>query len=146
VHCSVGSASVLLNAQFNALLGDTGQAQVADTEAVFTRGTRGEPWHMDPEVRRTGKVQVTSDVFALGALLEELLCGRLAVDTVGDACQKVPTCVYSGTASVCVWSLTDASCVVVSSVLVDSFLRAAAVHSTADLPAACLIGMASLNH
>jgi serine/threonine protein kinase len=89
VHCSVSSASVLLSERRIALLGDTSYAQAAGAAAVFTRGKSGEPWHMDPEVMRTGQVQSTSDVYALGALLVELLCGRLAADTAGDACQKV---------------------------------------------------------
>ncbi|KAI3970000.1 hypothetical protein MKW92_030125 [Papaver armeniacum] len=62
----------------NARLGDFGLARLYDrgTNPEMTTNVAGTLGYMAPELIRTGKATTTSDVFAFGALLLEVACGR----------------------------------------------------------------------
>jgi len=77
VHCDLKPANILLGDFGEVLLVDWGLAQSAD-QSVWVRG--GTPGYMAPEQRdaRVLKYDGRTDVFALGAILYELLCMRPA--------------------------------------------------------------------
>ncbi|KAL2928030.1 L-type lectin-domain containing receptor kinase S.4 [Bienertia sinuspersici] len=81
IHRDVKAGNVLLDADFNGRLGDFGLAKLYEhgTDPSTTRvvGTLG---YLAPELTRTGKPTESSDVFAFGALLLEVACGRRPVE------------------------------------------------------------------
>lgn len=81
VHRDVKAGNVLLDADFNGRLGDFGLAKLYEhgTDPSTTRvvGTLG---YLAPELTRTGKPTTSSDVFAFGALLLEIGCGRRPIE------------------------------------------------------------------
>jgi serine/threonine protein kinase len=72
---------VLLDSEFNGRLSDFGLAKLYEhgSNANTTRvvGTLG---YLAPELSRTGKPTTSSDMYAFGALLLEVVCGRRPVD------------------------------------------------------------------
>ncbi|KAH7839570.1 hypothetical protein Vadar_005880 [Vaccinium darrowii] len=73
--------NVLLDSEFNGRLGDFGLAKLSkhgsnpDTTRVV--GTLG---YLAPELTRTGRPTTSSDVFAFGAFLLEVVCGRRPIE------------------------------------------------------------------
>ncbi|KAL4575076.1 hypothetical protein LXL04_021917 [Taraxacum kok-saghyz] len=81
LHRDIKSANVLLDSELNGRLGDFGLAKLYDhgshpttTKVVGTLG------YLAPELTRTGKPTTSSDVFAFGALLLEVVCGRRPIE------------------------------------------------------------------
>ncbi|KAJ1422240.1 Serine/threonine-protein kinase, active site [Sesbania bispinosa] len=81
IHRDIKAGNVLLDAEMNGRLGDFGLAKLYDhgSNPSTTRvvGTLG---YLAPELTRTGKPTTSSDVFAFGALLLEVVCGRRPIE------------------------------------------------------------------
>jgi serine/threonine protein kinase len=81
VHRDIKAGNVLLDSEFNGRLSDFGLAKLYEhgSNGSTTRvvGTLG---YLAPELSRTGKPTTSSDVYAFGALLLEVVCGRRPVD------------------------------------------------------------------
>jgi hypothetical protein len=83
VHRDVKASNVLLGADLGPRLGDFGLARLyehgADPTTTRIVGTLG---YMAPELTETAKATKATDVFAFGALLLEVVCGRRPIDPV----------------------------------------------------------------
>ncbi|GLT89548.1 hypothetical protein SLE2022_075260 [Rubroshorea leprosula] len=81
IHRDVKATNVLLDSELNGRLGDFGLARLYDhgTDPHTTRvmGTLG---YIAPEHTRTGKAATSTDVFAFGAFLLEVACGRRPIE------------------------------------------------------------------
>lgn len=77
LHRDIKAGNVLLDSELNGHLGDFGLAKLCEhgsnTSTTKVVGTLG---YLAPELTRTGKPTTNSDVFAFGALLLEVVCGR----------------------------------------------------------------------
>ncbi|XP_078172452.1 LRR receptor kinase SERK2-like isoform X3 [Carex rostrata] len=81
IHRDVKAANVMLNADFEAVVGDFGLAQLVDTQktSVTTVAVRGTQGHIAPEYLKTGRSSEKTDVFGYGIMLLELVTGRRAI-------------------------------------------------------------------
>ncbi|KAF8655549.1 hypothetical protein HU200_061095 [Digitaria exilis] len=81
LHRDIKPSNVMLDASFNAKLGDFGLARLVDhgrvAHATAPAGTLG---YMDPECRATTQ----SDVYSFGVLLLEVACGRSPAVVLDD--------------------------------------------------------------
>ncbi|XXG54513.1 hypothetical protein AAC387_Pa03g2373 [Persea americana] len=82
VHRDIKASNVLLDSELNGKLGDFGLARLYDhgsnPKTTHVVGTMG---YIAPELTRTGKASTSSDVFAFGAFMLEVACGRRPIDT-----------------------------------------------------------------
>ncbi|KAA8517736.1 hypothetical protein F0562_015205 [Nyssa sinensis] len=80
IHRDVKSSNVLIDADMNGRLGDFGLARLYDHgENPHTTTVVGTIGYIAPELAQTGKASTSSDVFAYGVLLLEVVTGRGAV-------------------------------------------------------------------
>lgn len=81
IHRDIKAGNVLLDSEMNGRLGDFGLAKLCEhgSNPSTTRvvGTLG---YLAPELTRTGKPTTSSDIFAFGALLLEVACGRRPIE------------------------------------------------------------------
>ncbi|KAF8664232.1 hypothetical protein HU200_054773 [Digitaria exilis] len=84
VHRDVKASNVLLDHEMNGRLGDFGLARLydhgADPQTTRVVGTMG---YLAPELVRDGKATPATDVFAFGAFLLEVVCGRRPIERDG---------------------------------------------------------------
>ncbi|KAL7090473.1 hypothetical protein ACP275_12G043100 [Erythranthe tilingii] len=81
IHRDMKAANILLNDDFEAVLGDFGLAKLVDAKVTHvTTQVRGTMGHIAPEYLSTGKSSEKTDVFGYGITLLELVTGQRAID------------------------------------------------------------------
>ncbi|KAK8586124.1 hypothetical protein V6N13_130648 [Hibiscus sabdariffa] len=81
VHRDLKPSNILLDADYNARLGDFGLARALENERhsyseLGLAGVPGTMGYVAPECFHTGKATTESDVFSFGAVVLEVVCGR----------------------------------------------------------------------
>ncbi|KQJ85878.1 hypothetical protein BRADI_4g02201v3 [Brachypodium distachyon] len=86
VHRDIKPSNVMLDASFNAKLGDFGLARliVGDGRGSCTTGAAGTLGYMDPKCVFEATASVESDVYSFGVVLLEIACGRRPAVDDGD--------------------------------------------------------------
>lgn len=81
IHRDVKAANILLDGDFEAVVGDFGLAKLVDVRRTnVTTQIRGTMGHIAPEYLSTGKPSEKTDVFSYGIMLLELVTGQRAID------------------------------------------------------------------
>ncbi|GER47171.1 BRI1-associated receptor kinase [Striga asiatica] len=81
IHRDVKAANILLDEDFEAVVGDFGLAKLMDyRDTHVTTAVRGTIGHIAPEYLSTGKSSEKTDVFGYGVMLLELITGQRAFD------------------------------------------------------------------
>lgn len=81
IHRDIKAGNVLLDSEMNGRLGDFGLAKLYEHgENPSTTKVVGTLGYLAPELTKTGKPTTSSDVFAFGALLLEVVCGRRPIE------------------------------------------------------------------
>ncbi|GJN06682.1 hypothetical protein PR202_ga24438 [Eleusine coracana subsp. coracana] len=85
LHRDIKPSNVMLDASFNAKLGDFGLARLVDhARGSHTTALAGTIGYMDPESMVTGRASAESDVYSFGVLLLETACGRRPMVVMGE--------------------------------------------------------------
>ncbi|XVE83684.1 hypothetical protein DITRI_Ditri16bG0106300 [Diplodiscus trichospermus] len=78
LHRDIKASNIMLDLDFNGRLGDFGLARVIQLNENTHHSTKeiaGTPGYMAPESFHTGRATVETDVYALGVLILEIVCG-----------------------------------------------------------------------
>ncbi|KAF0889359.1 hypothetical protein E2562_023659 [Oryza meyeriana var. granulata] len=79
LHRDIKPSNVMLDASFNAKLGDLGLARLVDHDREsYTTALAGTMGYMDPVCAATRRASAKSDVYSFGVVLLEIACGRRA--------------------------------------------------------------------
>lgn len=77
IHGDIKAANVLLDGNFEAMLGDFGLAKLMDQgQEIVTTGIQGTVGYMAPEYRSTGKASTKTDIYGYGVLVLEIVTGK----------------------------------------------------------------------
>ncbi|CAM0947147.1 unnamed protein product [Alopecurus aequalis] len=81
LHRDIKPSNIMLDAAFNAKLGDFGLARLIERgrKISWTTVAAGTMGYMDPECMTTGRTNTESDVYSFGVVLLEIACGRRPV-------------------------------------------------------------------
>lgn len=89
IHRDVKAANILLDENFEAVVGDFGLAKLLDPrDSHVTTAVRGTVGHIAPEYLSTGQSSEKTDVFGFGILLLELITGQKALNVGKGQVQK----------------------------------------------------------
>ena len=89
IHRDVKAANILLDENFESVVGDFGLAKLLDRrDSHVTTAVRGTVGHIAPEYLSTGQSSEKTDVFGFGILLLELITGPKALDARNGQVQK----------------------------------------------------------
>ncbi|KAI8532247.1 hypothetical protein RHMOL_Rhmol11G0198200 [Rhododendron molle] len=81
IHRDVQTANILLDEEFEAVVGGFGLAKLMDYKDTHViTAVRGTIGHIAPEYLSTGKSSEKTDVFGYGVMLSELITGQRAFD------------------------------------------------------------------
>ncbi|KAM0063993.1 putative protein kinase RLK-Pelle-CrRLK1L-1 family [Helianthus debilis subsp. tardiflorus] len=100
IHCDVKSSNILLDEQWNAKVSDLGLSVMGPANeqySVIVTRAAGTHGYCDPQYAMTHTLTKESDVYSLGVVLFEVLCGRLCC-TYSNGCVQqilVPTWIES---------------------------------------------------
>ncbi|XP_031280045.1 L-type lectin-domain containing receptor kinase IV.2-like [Pistacia vera] len=84
LHRDIKLGNVLLDAELNGRLGDFGLAKLYDHYSnPQTTNLVGTVGYLAPKLIRTGKATTSTDVFAFGAFMLEVACGRRPIEQQG---------------------------------------------------------------
>ncbi|XP_051183439.1 L-type lectin-domain containing receptor kinase IX.1 [Lolium perenne] len=81
IHRDIKPSNIMLDAAFNAKLGDFGLARFVERDRAmsWTTVAAGTMGYMDPECMITGRTNAVSDIYSFGVVLLEIACGRRPV-------------------------------------------------------------------
>ena len=83
-YIDVKASNVLLDAELNGRLGDFGLARLCDHGAILqTTRVAGTVGYLAPELTRTRRATTCTDVFAFGAFMLGVVCGRRPIEVQG---------------------------------------------------------------
>ncbi|KAF6166862.1 hypothetical protein GIB67_026641 [Kingdonia uniflora] len=81
LHRDIKASNVLLDRDMNGRLGDFGLARIhGHGQVVSSTRVVGTVGYMAPEIVRNGRASAQTDVFALGILILEVVCGRRPIE------------------------------------------------------------------
>ncbi|XP_022544584.2 probable L-type lectin-domain containing receptor kinase VII.2 [Brassica napus] len=82
LHRDIKTSNVLLDKDMNARVGDFGLAKLQNTnkEMVSTTHVVGTAGYMAPELVKTGRASVETDVYSFGVFVLEVVCGRRPIE------------------------------------------------------------------